>query len=48
MAETNELNETKKLTTRNNERLKRDTTQAKYDEDKNKLEIARLKRESEF
>lgn len=37
MAETNELNETRKQTTRNNEKLKRDQQQAHYDKQKNDL-----------
>jgi hypothetical protein len=47
-AESNELNETRKQTTRNNERIKRDRQQADYDNLKNELEIKRLKRDAEF
>lgn len=47
-SETNELNETKKQTTRNNERIKRDQQQADYDNKKNELEIKRLEREAKF
>jgi hypothetical protein len=37
MNQANELNETKKQTTRNNERIKRDQLQADYDNSKNDL-----------
>jgi len=37
VSEANELNETKKMTTRNNERIKRDQQQADYDNRKNEL-----------
>ena len=48
MTETTELNETRKQTTRNNERLKRDEQQAQYDVRKNKLEVERINRETKF
>jgi hypothetical protein len=47
-AEANELNETRKQTTRNNERIKRDRQQAEYDNQKSELELLRLKRDGEF
>ena len=48
ITEGNELNETKKQTTRNNERIKRDRQQAEYDNQKSDLELKRIQRESAF
>jgi flotillin len=48
ISQTNELNETKKLLTRNTERIKRDQQQADYDANKNELELTKLDRESKF
>lgn len=48
MSEANELNETRKQTTRNNERIKRDKQQSDYDNQKNELEIKRIQREGQF
>jgi len=48
MSEATELNETRKLTTRNNERIKRDQQQADYDNKKNDLDIKRIEREAKF
>ena len=48
MTQTNELNETKKLTTRNAERIKRDQQEAEYANKKNELELLKLERESKF
>jgi len=43
-----ELNETKKMATRNTERIKRDQQGAEYANKKNELELIRLDRESKF
>lgn len=48
ITEGNELNETKKQTTRNNERIKRDRQQADYDNQKSELELKKIQRESAF
>lgn len=48
MAEANETNETRKQTTRNNERIKRDKQQSAYDDEKSQLELKRIARESAF
>lgn len=48
MSQTNELNETKKLSTRNAERIKRDQQEAEYANKKNELELLKLERESKF
>ena len=42
------MNETKKLTTKNAERIKRDEQQANYDSKKNELELKKLDRDSKF
>lgn len=44
MSQTNELNETKKLSTRNAERIKRDQQEAEYANKKNELELLKLER----
>ena len=48
MAETTELNATRKQMTTYNEKLKRDEQQAKYDVRKNELELQKNKRETDF
>ena len=48
MSELKELNETKKQTTRNDQRIKRDQQQAEYDGKKNALDLEKMKRDSEF
>ena len=48
ISELDELNNTKKQQTRNNEQLKRAQQQAQYDQQKNELELKRLEREKNF
>ena len=48
VSHTSQLNETKKITTRNEERIKRDQQQADYDAKKNELELKKLDRDSAF
>lgn len=48
ISEFDELNNTKKQQTRNNEQLKRSQQQAQYDQQKNELELKRLEREKEL
>jgi hypothetical protein len=42
MTQANELNETKKMVTRNAERIKRDQQEAEYANKKNELELLKL------
>ena len=48
ISELDELNNTKRIETKNNEQLKRSQQQAQYDQQKNELELKRLEREKVF